>query len=56
MAKAIISTETWNTKQGKVAKAVVRNANGTFNGATNQTKGVPVKSRTPRPRVTLVGR
>lgn len=56
MAKAIVSTETWNTSAGKVIKAVVRNANGTFNGATNQTKGVPVKAKASRPRVTVVGR
>lgn len=54
--KAIVSTETWNTKQGKVAKAVVRTEKGTFLGATNQTKAVPAKARPIRPRVTLVGR
>lgn len=52
--KVIVSTETWNTKQGKVAKAVVRKTDGTFVGATNQTKGVPAKA--VRPRVTIQGR
>jgi hypothetical protein len=52
--KIIVSTEVWNTSKGTIAKAVTRKANGTFEGATNQTKGVAVK--TVRPRVTLVGR
>jgi ribosome-associated protein YbcJ (S4-like RNA binding protein) len=56
MAKLIVSTEIWNTASGTIAKAVTRNANGTFNGATNQTKGVKVRSRASRPRVTVVGR
>lgn len=55
MAKLIVSTEIWNTSNGTVAKAVVRNADGTFNGATNQTKAAKVKA-TSRPRTTLVGR
>lgn len=53
--KVIVSTEIWNTRNGKVAKAVVRDTKGTFLGATNQTKGVPAK-RVSRPRVTVVGR
>ena len=56
MAKLIVSTEVWNTADGQVIKAVTRNANGTFNGATNQTKAVKVKGKVSRPRVTVVGR
>jgi hypothetical protein len=33
-----IRTEIWNTQQGEGIKAVVRNPNGTFDGATNQTR------------------
>jgi hypothetical protein len=33
-----IRTEIWNTKSGEGIKAVVRNPNGTFDGATNQTR------------------
>jgi hypothetical protein len=33
-----IRTEKWNTKSGEGIKAVVRNPNGTFDGATNQTR------------------
>jgi hypothetical protein len=33
-----VRTEIWNTKSGEGIKAVVRNANGTFDGATNQTR------------------
>ena len=54
--KAVVSTEIWNTSNGKIAKAVVRTPDGKFLGATNQTKGVPAKSRAVRPRVTVVGR
>ena len=54
MAKAIVSTEVWNTSTGKIAKAVTRDSKGHFLGATNQTKGVPLKAS--RPRVSLVGR
>ena len=32
-----VRTEIWNTKSGEGIKAVVRNPNGTFDGATNQT-------------------
>jgi hypothetical protein len=56
MATLHVSTEVWNTSAGKVAKAVTRNSNGTFNGATNQTKAIPVKAKASRPRVTVVGR
>ena len=52
--KVIIATEIWNTKAGKVAKAVVRDEKGTFIGVTNQTKVIPAKI--VRPRVTLIGR
>ena len=52
--KIVVRTETWTTKNGRVIKAVVRETDGTFVGATNQTK--PVKVRTPRPRVTVVGK
>lgn len=52
--KVIVATEQWNTAKGKVAKAVVRKTDGTFVGATNQTKAVPAKA--VRPRVTIVGR
>jgi hypothetical protein len=33
-----VRTEIWNTKSGEGIKAVVRNTNGTFDGATNQTR------------------
>ena len=56
MAKAILSTEVWNTSKGKAVKAVARDAKGHFLGATNQTKAVPMKAKANRPRVTLVGR
>lgn len=42
--KMVVSTEKWNTVKGEVYKAVVRDANGKFLGATNQTKGIPVKA------------
>ena len=53
--KVIASTEVWARSTGKVAKAVFRNTNGTFVGATNQTKEIPI-GKVVRPRVTLVGR
>lgn len=56
MAKQIMSTEIWKRPTGLVAKAVLRNTNGTFAGATNQTSEKPVKAKTSRPRVTVVGR
>ena len=36
--KLTVRTEIWNTKSGEGIKAVVRNPNGTFDGATNQTR------------------
>ena len=36
--KLTVRTEIWVTKAGEGYKAVVRNPNGTFDGATNQTK------------------
>jgi hypothetical protein len=41
MSKIIVRTEKWNTKQGPVIKAVVRDEAGTFIGATNQTQVTP---------------
>jgi len=35
-----IATETWTTRKGIVAKAVVRDSKGRFDGRTNQTKAV----------------
>jgi hypothetical protein len=35
--KVVVATEIWNTKFGKVSKAVVRTVDGKFLGATNQT-------------------
>ena len=52
--KQIMSTEIWNRRNGKVAKAVARDERGTFLGATNQTEAVKV-AKSVRPRVTLVG-
>ena len=52
--KVTVRTEIWNTKQGKVAKAVARDERGTFLGATNQTDAIKV-AKSVRPRVTLVG-
>lgn len=53
--KVTIATEVWNTKQGKVIKAVARDEKGTFLGATNQTQAFKA-AKVVRPRVTLVGR
>jgi hypothetical protein len=36
--KLTVRTEIWNTQSGEGFKAVVRNPNGTFDGATNQTR------------------
>lgn len=36
--KLTVRTEIWNTQVGEGIKAVVRNPNGTFDGATNQTR------------------
>jgi hypothetical protein len=38
----IVRTETWTTKTGTVAKAVVRDEKGRLIGASNQTKTVKV--------------
>ena len=40
--KLTVRTEIWNTQSGEGFKAVVRNPNGTFNGATNQTRLIPM--------------
>jgi hypothetical protein len=42
-----VRTEIWNTKSGEGIKAVVRNPNGTFDGATNQTRLFSM----PKPKV-----
>lgn len=52
--KVTVRTEIWNTKAGRVAKAVARDERGTFLGATNQTEALPV-AKVVRPRVRLVG-
>ncbi len=46
--KIVVATEKWNTQNGEVYKAVVRDANGKFLGATNQTKAMPVKAKRKR--------
>lgn len=38
----IVRTETWNTKTGKIVKAVVRDEKGKLVGVTNQTQPVKV--------------
>lgn len=53
--KVIVATETWNVNGQTVAKAVVRKTDGTFIGATNQTKTLETP-KVVRPRVTIVGR
>jgi hypothetical protein len=53
--QVLVSTEVWNVQGKPVAKAVVRNTDGTFVGATNQTKALPA-SKVVRPRVKIVGR
>lgn len=40
--RLVVRTEKWNTQSGEGFKAVVRNPNGTFDGATNQTRFVPM--------------
>lgn len=42
MSKVILATEVWNTKQGKVIKAVARTDKGIFLGATNQTDSISI--------------
>jgi hypothetical protein len=56
MAKLVVSTEKWNTTNGEVYKAVVRTADGKFVGATNQTKGIPVKQKRRVSRFSLMGK
>ena len=59
MAKLVVSTEKWNTKNGQVLKAVVRTMDGKFIGATNQTKAVPLKAkakRASRSNFTIMGK
>mgnify|MGYP006288803449 FL=1 len=53
--KVTVATEVWNTQKGAVAKAVVRDSEGKFLGATNQTKALPA-NKIVRPRVTISGR
>ena len=40
--RLVVGTEIWVTKSGEGYKAVVRNPNGTFDGATNQTRFIPM--------------
>jgi len=54
--KLIVATEIWNTKTGRISKAVVRNPKGTFVGATNQTKGIPVIGSIKASDMIVVGR
>lgn len=54
--RIVVSTEKWNTQKGEVYKAVVRDANGKFLGATNQTKAIPVKQKRKSNRFALVGK
>lgn len=56
MARLVVSTEKWNTQNGEVYKAVVRDSNGKFIGATNQTQAIPVKPKRNRSRFSLIGR
>ena len=39
----VIRTETWNTADGQVVKAVARHSAGTFLGATNQTATINIR-------------
>lgn len=54
--KIVVSTEKWNTQNGEVYKAVVRDANGKFIGATNQTKSIPVKQKRKSNSFFLMGK
>jgi len=56
--KVIVATEVWYTSKGQVVKAVVRNVDGQFLGATNQTQAFKADKPTKvvRPRVTITGR
>jgi hypothetical protein len=53
--KVIVATEVWTVNGKAVAKAVVRKTDGTFVGATNQTKPIEA-AKIVRPRVVIVGR
>jgi hypothetical protein len=44
IVQIVVRTETWNTVNGNVAKAVVRTVDGKFLGATNQTKALSASS------------
>lgn len=52
--RLVVSTEKWNTQKGEGYKAVVRNPNGTFDGATNQTKFIRLAD-IPMPRKKFLG-
>lgn len=54
--KLVVSTEIWDTKDGQVYKAVVRDSNGKFIGATNQTKSIPVKKKRKSSGFFLMGK
>jgi hypothetical protein len=56
MAKIVVSTEKWNTQNGEVYKAVVRDSAGKFIGATNQTKSIPVKQKRKSSRFSIMGK
>ena len=56
--RVVVSTEKWNTQKGEGYKAVVRNPNGTFDGATNHTRFVPLSeivSSVPMTRKKFLG-
>jgi hypothetical protein len=56
--RVVVSTEKWNTRKGEGYKAVVRNPNGTFDGATNQTRFVALSeivSSVQMPRKKFLG-
>lgn len=54
--KLIVATEIWNTKTGRITKAVVRTPDGRIVGATNQTKGLPVIGSIKVSDMIVVGR
>lgn len=54
--KIVVSTEIWNTQNGEVYKAVVRDGEGKFIGATNQTKSIPVKKKRKSSGFMLMGK
>ena len=45
MTKIVIRTEVWSDKDGIIVKAVARNSDGTFVGATNQVTAVRLDKR-----------